>query len=213
MLGRWTVVCVVLLASTLQAGSSLMCDSTGFVWPLSGNSTPDFALYTFSTPFGPRLRSGVAYDWHRGNDITCPVGTPVYAVHDGRVVKAGQSSGYSDPLVQLRITKSFRNPLGLGSAYTYANYLHLSAAAVAVDQDVTQGQLLGYTGESSTGYAHLHFELRDGGSWQQYCIHPLSRLPYDNSAPGPNTRRMSAKVLEADAGSGVLLLALYLSCY
>ena len=145
------------------------------VWPLSRSVRPDFPL---SSVFGPRLLGERSrYDFHRGIDIPTPAGTAVYAVADGVVRLAGKYDFYSDPLVQLR---HYRPQNSKAGGYYYSNYMHLSAVAVAEGDRISRGQLLGYSGRSSSGYAHLHLEVRDGGIYQQHCINPLLILPYED---------------------------------
>ncbi len=139
------------------------------VWPLSGNTTPDGP---FSSPFGPRLMAseGFRYDWHRGLDVPVPAGTLAYAITDGKVRCAGDKScDYSDRIVQLEHE----------DGCYYCNYLHLSTTAVITGDWVTQGEAVGTTGASTSGFEHLHFEIRQGGYYQRNAINPFAHLPYD----------------------------------
>ena len=67
--------------------------------------------------------------------------------------------------------------------------MHLSSAVVNVDDVVNKGDLIGYTGTSASGFAHLHFEIRDAPAfdpfsrWQRDAIHPLEVLPYQSTEP------------------------------
>jgi hypothetical protein len=145
------------------------------IWPLSGSSTPDGP---FSSPFGPRLQASedFRYDWHRGIDIPAQIGTSVYACTDGKVRCAGVCSGYSDLIVQLEHE----------DGCYYCNYLHMSGISVTTGQMVTQGMAVGTTGVSTSGFAHLHFEIRRGGYYQRNAINPFVYLPYaDTRGPTP----------------------------
>ena len=91
---------------------------------------------------------------HRGIDYSAPVGTPVWAAGDGKVVLATSDSSSGRHIV-----------LQHGSKYQ-TKYLHLSRFAkdIAAGQRVHQGQVIGYVG--ATGLAtgpHLHFEFIEGG--------------------------------------------------
>jgi murein DD-endopeptidase MepM/ murein hydrolase activator NlpD len=110
-----------------------------FIWPVNG---------TFTSPFG--------YRWgrlHAGIDIAVPEGTPLRAADSGRVIIAGWTGGYGNYTC---IAHS-------GSLSTC--YGHQSRIAVSVGQNVSKGQVIGYSGNTgnSTG-PHLHFEVRVNGN-------------------------------------------------
>jgi peptidoglycan DL-endopeptidase CwlO len=148
------------LAAKLQAGSaqagsvaaggssSETPSSSGFAWPLSGPIT---------SPFG--MRWGTL---HPGIDIGVPTGTPIHAAGNGTVVWCGWMSGYGN-LVMI----DHHN--GLATLYG-----HQSRIAVSCNQQVSQGQTIGYVG--CTGFCtgpHLHFEVRLDGN----PVDPLGYLP------------------------------------
>jgi len=146
-------------------------------WPISGTTSPDFQL---SDTYGPRLKTSEdsRYDWHRGIDIPAATNTPVLAIADGTVRIAGEHDGYSDYVVQLKHAKPD------GSGYYYSNYMHLNEWCVSEGESVVQGQVIGYSGSSTGGYEHVHFEIRDNGLWQSNCVNPMLTMPYDDdSAP------------------------------
>jgi murein DD-endopeptidase MepM/ murein hydrolase activator NlpD len=92
---------------------------------------------------------------HFGVDYAAPVGTPVHAIGDGRVVNAGTENGSG------RMVKIAHN-----SVYSTA-YLHLSrfGKGIAPGAFVKQGDIIGYVGSSglSTG-PHLDFRFYKNGS-------------------------------------------------
>jgi murein DD-endopeptidase MepM/ murein hydrolase activator NlpD len=92
---------------------------------------------------------------HFGVDYAAPLGTPVHAIGDGRVVYARTESGSG------RIVRIQHN-----SVYATA-YMHLSrfGAGIASGVHVSQGQIIGYVGSSglSTG-PHLDFRFYRNGS-------------------------------------------------
>jgi murein DD-endopeptidase MepM/ murein hydrolase activator NlpD len=113
--------------------------SGALIWPING---------TISSPFGMR--------WgrlHAGIDIPASVGTPIRAADSGKVILAGAQGGYGNYTC---IQHS-------GSMSTC--YAHQSSIGVSVGQSVSQGQVIGATGNTgnSTG-PHLHFEVRINGS-------------------------------------------------
>ncbi|HOW97288.1 MAG TPA: M23 family metallopeptidase [Kiritimatiellia bacterium] len=146
------------------------------LWPIGRSTTPDTP---FSSPYGPRLKASESYryDWHRGVDIPAPLFTPVYAIASGTVTKAGFTNSYSDALVQLKHRQAD------GSGYYYSNYQHITNWYVNVGDSVTQGQWIADSGCSTSGFDHLHFEIRDSSSWQSNCVNPFLAMPYSNSGP------------------------------
>lgn len=92
---------------------------------------------------------------HFGVDYAAPVGTPVHAIGDGRIIKAGTENG-SGKMVRIQHN----------SVYSTA-YLHLSrfAPGIAPGAYVKQGDIIGYVGSSglSTG-PHLDFRFYKNGS-------------------------------------------------
>ena len=92
---------------------------------------------------------------HKGVDYAAPVGTPVRAAGDGKVVYKGWKGGYGRFIV-----------LQHGQRYSTA-YGHLSrfAAKLRAGARVRQGQVIGYVGQSglATG-PHLHYEFRINGT-------------------------------------------------
>jgi murein DD-endopeptidase MepM/ murein hydrolase activator NlpD len=106
---------------------------------------------------------------HEGVDYGAPVGTPVWAVGDGTVKQAGWNGGCGKS-----VTLRHRN--GLETVYC-----HLSATAVSAGKQVSQKQVIGYTGSTglSTG-PHLHYAVKRGGAF----VNPL-RLQVPRDAPVP----------------------------
>ncbi|MDC0662933.1 peptidoglycan DD-metalloendopeptidase family protein [Marinobacter sp. SS21] len=209
-LPSWFLGAVVLLALQTSAAMAAEFDESA-VWPLCGriseappagwdstqgcpsqrHGDPAYSDYPLSSAFGPRQKASqnFRYDYHRGIDIPTAAGTPVFAVTDGEVKIAGNHSAYSDPLVQLAHVRPGANGCKSGGGCYYSNYMHLSDWVVAPGDEVSRGQLLGYTGASESGFEHLHFEIRNANAadiysrWQRDAIHPLHVLPYDQGAP------------------------------
>jgi murein DD-endopeptidase MepM/ murein hydrolase activator NlpD len=90
---------------------------------------------------------------HRGVDYAAPIGTPVWAAGDGKVIFRGVQGGYGNVLVVQH-----------GGNVTTL-YGHLSRFANArVGSRVRQGEIIAYVGKSglATG-PHLHYEYRVNG--------------------------------------------------
>ncbi len=86
---------------------------------------------------------------HNGLDFGIPVGTPIKATMDGKVVHAGwNNQGYGNLVI-----------VENASYRTY--YAHLSSIPVAVGDFVSAGTAIGLSGNTgnSTG-PHLHYEIR-----------------------------------------------------
>ena len=93
---------------------------------------------------------------HKGVDMMAPHGTPVYAIHAGRITRLNNSG------------------LGGISVYMYGNdgneyfYTHLQGYAddTYVGRQVDAGDLIAYngsTGNASASAPHVHFEVHPGG--------------------------------------------------
>ncbi len=126
------------LAAT-QGATDTTPSAQGLIWPVSGPVT---------SPFG--------YRWgrlHAGIDIAVPVGTPIHAAASGTVALAGWVDGYGN-------YTCIDHGGGLATCYA-----HQSSLAVSIGTHVTQGQVIGYSGNTghSTG-PHLHFEVRINGT-------------------------------------------------
>jgi murein DD-endopeptidase MepM/ murein hydrolase activator NlpD len=114
------------------------------IWPVEGESTDSFGYR--GNPFG-----GGGAEFHPGQDIAAPRGTPVFAPADGKVIEAGWKNGYGQTVV-----------LDHGNGLT-TRYGHLSKVEVTANQELKRGEELGLVGSTgrSTG-PHLHYEVRLG---------------------------------------------------
>ena len=113
---------------------------------------------------------------HRAIDLRAETGTPVYAAEPGTVdwVQAWDGHSTSGNQSYGNIVRIRHADYKGKSLKTY--YAHLSRILVKSGQSVTEGQLIGYSGNTghSTG-PHLHFEVRLGGNRSN----PLSWLDGD----------------------------------
>jgi len=126
------------LAAAQGAGDTTP-SSQGLIWPVSGPVT---------SPFG--------YRWgrlHAGIDIGVGYGTPIHAAAAGTVVLAGWTGGYGN-------YTCIDHGGGLATCYG-----HQSSYAVSSGAQVSQGQVIGYVGNTGHSFgAHLHFEVRINGN-------------------------------------------------
>jgi murein DD-endopeptidase MepM/ murein hydrolase activator NlpD len=126
----------------LPAGPMQSPSAAGFIWPVEGTVT-----------------SGFGYRWgrmHEGIDISVPEGTPIRAAADGTVIleqSEYESGGYGN-------YTCIDHGGGLSTCYA-----HQSSFAASVGARVSQGDVIGYSGNTghSTG-PHLHFEVRINGA-------------------------------------------------
>lgn len=146
-----------------------------FIWPLSKCSTPD----EMNTSYGPRIDAD-RWDFHDGIDLPAPVGTPVYAMANGVVHRAGPADEvFGSTHVRLKVC----DPTD-GKDDLFLVYLHLDSIAegVTLGACMDQGDLIGTVGQEDAEYPHLHFEFRKGGFEEEHSVHPLNYLPYLNTA-------------------------------
>ena len=86
--------------------------------------------------------------FHQGQDITIPIGTPIYAPADGTVMRAYYLGGYG-------------NHINIKHKYGYSTiFAHLSKIYVKYGQKIQRGDLIGMTGNTGRSTApHLHYEV------------------------------------------------------
>ena len=108
-----------------------------------------------SSSFGMRKHPIDGFNkMHRGTDFAAPLGTPIMASGDGKVIRAKWCGGGG-------------NCIKIKHNSTYSTvYAHMSKFAVGIKYGVRvkQGQIIGYVGSTgkSTG-PHLHYEVIKNG--------------------------------------------------
>ncbi|HRA49447.1 peptidoglycan DD-metalloendopeptidase family protein [Actinotalea sp.] len=111
-----------------------------------------------TSDYGNRFHPVLLY-WrlHAGTDLRTYCGTPIYAGAAGTVQWAYYRAGYGN---QVMVNHGYWNGSSLMSSYN-----HMSSFSVGQGQQVSQGQLLGYSGNTGTSAAcHLHFEVYVNGA-------------------------------------------------
>ncbi|MEW6353485.1 MAG: peptidoglycan DD-metalloendopeptidase family protein [Pseudomonadota bacterium] len=103
---------------------------------------------------------------HKGVDYAGPVGTPIKAASDGKVIFKGVKGGYGNTVILQHFGK-------------YSTlYAHMAGFARGLKQgsSVRQGEIIGYLGKSglATG-PHLHYEFRVNGVHQNPLTVPLPK--------------------------------------
>ena len=115
--------------------------------------------------------------WHKGIDIgtNAETGKRVVAAASGTVVYSAYQSGTS-------ASPGYGNYLIIYHGNGYCSlYAHMASKSVSTGQKVSQGQLIGYSGNTGGVAPHLHFEIRKatsvgdffGNNW----LDPLDYLP------------------------------------
>ena len=132
----------ILLASVKPIGfSSVEKDSAGNIINKSANSAK------LEGTQAPAEKDQMQF--HKGVDIAAPMGTDVYCAAQGKVIFAGQKSGYGNCVI-------IEHGNGLATLYG-----HLSKILVDANQQVKIGDVIAKVGSTgrSTG-PHLHYEVR-----------------------------------------------------
>ncbi|WP_182113434.1 M23 family metallopeptidase [Actinotalea sp. JY-7876] len=111
-----------------------------------------------TSDYGMRLHPLLGYyRLHAGTDLRTWCGTPLYAGASGTVEWARARSGFGN---QVMINHGYWQGQSLMSSYN-----HMTSFAVSGGQQVSQGQLIGYAGNTGTsGGCHLHFEVYVNGN-------------------------------------------------
>lgn len=152
---------------------------------------------TFAMPFRTAAQGGTNYgvtqyyggsNSHGGIDFGVYYGAPITASMSGTVIYAYNDGYFSKS--DLRWTYGTYVVIDHGNGYlTY--YAHLKSKTVSVGDRVSQGDIIGYSGNTgrvspspttSDPYAgtHLHFEIRKYISGSYVRVNPRDYLPYWN---------------------------------
>ena len=137
--------------------------------PLNFPMAPTPRCYVLDNFGDPRSGGRI----HQGADLLASLGQEVYAMADGTLTfQAKVGDGRSGTALSGNLWR-LTAPNG-----TYYVYAHLSAFApnLAVGYTVSQGQLIGYVGDTGNpgpGNYHLHFEVHPNGG---AAVNPLPLL-------------------------------------
>ncbi len=122
--------------------------SGGYMWPIANSRK-------VTSPFGRRASpGGIGSTNHKGVDIGgVGYSSNILASKAGKVIVSQYSRSYGNYVV-----------ISHGSGNTTL-YAHMSKRLVSAGQKVSQGQVLGITGNTGNSMGpHLHFEITEGGS-------------------------------------------------
>lgn len=133
--------------------SSIFAGPDGLVAFVKTFVPPLRTTLKITSPYGEvREYTGGGAARHLGIDFAVPIGTPVYAVNDGTVVKVRKYLSYGTSVIVDH------------GAGIYSIYLHLSQAEVKEGDRVLRNQEIALSG--ATGFEtgpHLHLSLKIGG--------------------------------------------------
>lgn len=151
-------------------------------WPMDGILTQGYGNTGFTA---------LGYNFHNGIDIAAPAAQPIYAAADGVVLDSDQSDQTFGNWVAIKHNISTKT----GSSQIITLYAHMRSFVVHNGQQVSQGDLVGYEGNTGNttkklygperGY-HLHFGVYDvegfGVNTGAYSkIYGPYRVPYGYS--------------------------------
>jgi murein DD-endopeptidase MepM/ murein hydrolase activator NlpD len=126
------------MESERDGGGPIKRGSGDFIYPINGQ---------FTSPFGQR--------WgrlHAGIDLAAPTGRPIRSAASGRVILASPTGGYGNYTCVAH------------NSSISTCYAHQSRFGARVGESVSQGDVIGYVGNTGHSFgAHLHFEVRIGG--------------------------------------------------
>ena len=119
--------------------------------------------YRLTSAFGMRKHPVLKVTrMHNGIDMSCPAGTPIYATRAGTVTRTAYQASGAGNYVSINHLDGFSSV-----------YMHMTHYVVSQGQKVSQGQLIGYVGNTgiSTG-DHLHFGISYAGTY----VNPLAYI-------------------------------------
>lgn len=124
-------------------------------------------------PFGTNNQG--QYLWHHGIDIQNPMGTPILAVGDGVVVRAGPDAviPFGPSLNFFGQAVLIRHEQRWGDVPVYTLYGHVSKVLVQEGQVVKTGDVVAEVGQGGVALGpHLHLEVRVEGLAYQDVRNP-----------------------------------------
>lgn len=126
-------------------------------WPIDGILTQKYGNTGFTA---------LGYNFHNGLDIAAPAGAPIYAAADGVVINTDRSNASYGNWVAVKHSITTK----AGNSQLITLYGHMQSFKVSVGQKLSQGDLIGYEGNTGNttaklygperGY-HLHFVVYD----------------------------------------------------
>ena len=131
--------------------------------PSNASWTTPVSGYRLTSAFGMRKHPVLKVTrMHNGIDMACPAGTPIYATRAGTVTRTAYQASGAGNYVSINHLDGFSSI-----------YMHMTHYVVSQGQTVSQGQIIGYVGNTgiSTG-DHLHFGISYAGTY----VNPLAYI-------------------------------------
>lgn len=165
-------------------------------WPLARNL---IRMNKVANTFGKvrKFANGTPRN-HQGWDFEAPIGTPCFAIADGRIEFVSTAGGLGKT-VALAFTFEGRR--------LFAVYSHLSLVEVSPGQAVGKGQQIGRTGDTGNAAGmtgrelHLHFEIRTTPSPSVGLIGRISPLEVFRAIPLDRAILAEAEATRPDAAA------------
>lgn len=138
------------------------------------------------------IHSGIS--GHEGYDWRMEEGTPLYAVADGVIARAGLGGKFVCPILDDKVVQAISVRIdhpSIKGEQIQTSYVHLSEVAVSVGDTVSTGDLIGYSGNTGCSTTpHLHFQIYkstntnsgkrthfDPYGWRDASVDPWSEHP------------------------------------
>ncbi|MEH7236738.1 peptidoglycan DD-metalloendopeptidase family protein [Bacillus sp. JJ1562] len=136
----------------------------------SNKASAQFDEETFKTPSNGTLTSGFGPRWgqqHNGIDIAAYLNNPIKAAAKGKVIEVGRNRASDNKKPWFGNYVIISHNFGGSTTYNTV-YGHLNSTAVSVGSTVSQGQVIGYEGNTGDVVGpsgiHLHFEIHRNGA-------------------------------------------------
>ena len=154
--------------------------------PDGGTRSPSYASYNannggLSSSWSSCYSKYMSQLQHAGEDWFRSVGTPVYAVANGRVIYTHPQASYPGNVIIIEHTlgNGWTNPWGGNTIYSV--YAHVNAE-ITQWSDVTKGERIATVMDYPSSGDHVHFEMRRYGDMSSILVCPSSGT---SSWPGP----------------------------
>lgn len=155
-------------------------------------STSNKLSLTYPVPSQTRITTAygsAGYAGHTGVDFACASGSNVVAAESGVVIVSRDITSHANGSCSCSYTGGGYHSYGryivimhdkknAKGEWVFTLYAHNSSRLVEVDQRVTKGQLIAYSGSTGNSSGpHCHFEVRTPTSAYEHCVNPTNYLP------------------------------------